>query len=115
MKGQVVAIALVMAIGLMVMIMARSLLRSLTVTRDTYYADHRFAELFADLKRAPNSLRARLAALPGVATVETRVRGGAVLDLPGMLEPAEAVLVSLPDDRPQQFHHLFLRTGRMPA
>jgi putative ABC transport system permease protein len=114
MKGQVIAIALVMASGLTMMIMARSLIRSLETTRDAYYTSFRFAEVFTELKRAPNSVRARLAEIPGVASVETRVRGAAVLDLPGMKEPADGILISLPDDRPQLLNHLFLRTGRLP-
>lgn len=114
MKGQMIAVALVMSCGLAVMIMARSLIFSLDTTREAYYADHRFAEVFCDLKRAPNSLRPRLAEISGVAAVETRVVGSAVLDIPGMKEPANGLIHSLPDDRPQQLNLLFLRSGRLP-
>ena len=55
MKGQVVAVSLVMACGLAMMIMSRSLILSLESTRDTYYEQHRFAEVFCDVKRAPNA------------------------------------------------------------
>lgn len=115
MKGQMIAVALVMVCGLAVMIMSRSLIRSLESTRDTYYADHRFGDVFISLKRAPNALRSRIAELAGVAAVETRITGGLVLDLPGMKEPADGIILSLPDDRPQQLHLLHLRTGRLPA
>lgn len=114
MRGQMIAVALVMVCGLAVMIMSRSLIFSLESTRDRYYATHRFADLFAELKRAPNSLRARLAALPGVATVETRVAGAVTLNLPGVAEPADGTILSLPDDRTQQLHTLYLRAGRLP-
>lgn len=114
MKGQVTAVALVMACGLTMMIMARSLIRSLETTRDNYYAEHRFADVFCDLKRAPNSLRGRLAEISGVSFVETRVKGSLVLDLPGIKEPADGVIISLPDDRPAKLNLLFLRTGRLP-
>ncbi|ACB75488.1 ABC transporter permease [Opitutus terrae] len=114
MKGQMTAVALVMVCGLMMMIMARSLIRSLEVERDVYYGDHRFADVFADLKRAPNSLRARLAEIDGVGAVETRVTGAVVLDLPGMKEPADGQILSIPDDRPQQLNLLYLRSGRLP-
>ncbi len=115
MKGQAAAVALVMACGLAMMIMSRSLILSLESTRDAYYAEHRFADVFSHLKRAPNSLRARLAALEGVAAVETRVLGKITLDLPGLTEPADGTIHSLPDDRPQQLHRLYLRHGRLPA
>jgi putative ABC transport system permease protein len=114
MKGQMVAVSVVMACGLAMMIMARSLILSLESTRDAYYLQHRFAEVFCDVKRAPNSLRTQLAEIAGVATVETRVVGSAKLDLPGLPEPADASVLSLPDDRPQQLNLLYLRSGRLP-
>lgn len=114
MKGQMAAVALVMACGLAMMIMSRSLILSLESTRDAYYRENRFADVFCDLKRAPNALRARLAEIDGVATVETRVSGGLKLDLPGLNEPADGSIHSIPEDRPQQLHRLFLRRGRLP-
>jgi putative ABC transport system permease protein len=98
----------------MMMIMARGLIVSLETERDRYYTSNRFADVFCDLKRAPNSLRSRLAAIPNVAAVETRVKGGAILDLPGMIEPADGTMLSIPDQRPQQLNLLYLRTGRLP-
>ncbi|MBK1883562.1 FtsX-like permease family protein [Luteolibacter pohnpeiensis] len=114
MKGQMIAVALVMSCGLAVMIMARSLIHSLDTTRQAYYSKHRFAEVFCNLKRAPNSLRERLARIDGVAALETRVTGSAVLEIPGMNEPADGTILSLPDDRPQQLNLLYLRSGRLP-
>src|SRR5882757_4671170 len=114
MKGQMVAVSLVMACGLAMMIMARSLILSLESTRDAYYERNRFADVFCDLKRAPNALRNRLAQIPGVAAVETRVAGKVTLDLPGLAEPADGTIISIPEDRPQLLHQLFLRRGRLP-
>src|SRR4030095_9421466 len=56
----------------------------------------------------------RLAMIPGVAAVETRVSGKVTLDLPGLAEPADGMILSLADDRPQQLNLLFLRRGRFP-
>lgn len=114
MKGQMAAVALVMACGLTMMIMARGLIVSLETARDAYYASHRFADVFCDLKRAPNALRGRLAAIPDVAVAETRVQGAAILDIPGMTEPADGTMLSLPDDRLQRLDLLYLRSGRLP-
>lgn len=113
-KGQMLATAVVMACGLAMMIMSRSLILSLESTRDAYYTEHRFGDVFCDLKRAPNALRTRLAEIEGVAAVETRVIGKVTLDLPGVTEPADGMIHSLPDDRPQQLNLLFLRRGRTP-
>jgi putative ABC transport system permease protein len=114
MKGQTIAVALVMACGLAVMIMARSLIVSLESARNAYYTKCRFADVFCDLKRAPNAFRSRLAEIPGVAAADTRVTGSLILELPGLKEPADGVIISLPEDRPQQLNVLFLRSGRLP-
>jgi len=114
MKGQMVAVGLVMACGLAMMIMARSLILSLETTRAAYYEQNRFADVFCDLKRAPNSLRGRLAAIPGVGAVETRVVGALRMDLPGLPEPADGTILSIPEDRPMRLNTVFLRTGRFP-
>lgn len=115
MKGQIVAVSLVMACGLAMMIMTRSIILTLESTRDAYYQRHRMADVFGSLKRAPRSLAGRMAAIPGVAAVETRVVVNATLDLAGVDEPATAHLVSLPEDRPQVLNEVFLRSGSLPA
>ena len=113
-KSQALAVALVMACGLAMMIMTRSLILSLVTTRDTYYEEHRFAQVFARLKRAPNSVREQLAAIPGVAAVETGIAIQVTLDLPGMLEPAVGLINSLPERGERALNRLYVRTGRLP-
>lgn len=115
MKGQVFAVSLVMACGLAMMIMTRSLILTLDSTRSTYYQKYAMADVFATLKRAPLSVAEQLATLPGVATVETRVAVDVTLDLPGLSEPATGHIISLPEDGgPQKLNRLFLRSGRFP-
>lgn len=115
MKGQVFAVSLVMACGLAMMIMTRSLILTMETARSTYYQRHAMADVFATLKRAPLSVADRLATLPGVATVETRVAVDVTLDLPGLSEPATGHIISLPEDGgPQKLNRLFLRSGRLP-
>ena len=114
MKGQMAAVAVVMACGLMVMIMERGLVVSLETSKASYYSQYRLADVFCDLKRAPNSLRSRLAQIPDVAVAETRVKGGAILDLPGMKQTAEGVILSIPNNHPQHLNLLYLRMGRLP-
>ncbi|SDR76456.1 ABC transporter permease [Opitutus sp. GAS368] len=111
-KGQAAAVSLVMACGLAMLIMARSLIHSLESTRAEYYQTNHFAEIFASLKRAPNDLGARLAAVPGVATVQTDLALPVTLDLPGVAEPASGLVRSLPDFGAPELNRLFLRRGR---
>ncbi|MEN3941299.1 FtsX-like permease family protein [Prosthecobacter sp. SYSU 5D2] len=114
MKGQIVAVSLVMACGLAMMIMTRSLILTLESTRDAYYQSYRMSDVFGSLKRAPMSMKDRLAEIPGVTAIEARVVLDAVLDLPGVLEPCTAHIVSLPEDRDPLLNQIFLRKGRFP-
>jgi putative ABC transport system permease protein len=114
-KSQALAVALVMACGLAMMIMTRSLILSLESTRDAYYEHNRFAQVFARLKRAPNSVREQLAAIPGVATVETGIAIQVTLDVPGLPEPAVGLINSLPERGEQRLNRLYIRTGKLPA
>ncbi|HEY8961870.1 MAG TPA: FtsX-like permease family protein [Luteolibacter sp.] len=115
MKGQVVAVSLVMACGLTMMIMTRSLIRTLESTRAAYYQQYAMADVFASLKRAPLAVADRIAELPGVSVVEPRVAVDVTLDLPGLSEPATGHIVSLPEDGSEpKLNKVFLRSGRMP-
>jgi putative ABC transport system permease protein len=115
MKGQVLAVSLVMACGLAMMIMTRSLILTLESTRTAYYQKYALADVFARLKRAPLSVAERLTTLPGVAIVETRVVVDVTLDLPGLSAPATGHIISLPEDGAvQKLNRVFLRSGRFP-
>ncbi len=114
-KGQVLSVALVMACGLAMMILSRSLIRSLSAARSDYYAQNRMASVFAELRRAPKSLLEQIALLPGVTAMEARTKGPLLLDLPGVAEPADGVVLSLPEEHESRLLRLSLRKGRMPA
>ncbi|WP_372764112.1 ABC transporter permease [Litorivivens sp.] len=112
-RGQVLAIALVMAGGVSVCVMSLSTYDSLLTTRDTYYREHGFADIFANLKRAPKSLARRIEALPGIASVEPRVVAQVNLSLPDFSDPISGVLVSIPAAGPR-LNRLHIAAGRMP-
>lgn len=114
MKGQALAIALVMMAGVAMFVAYLSTFDSLQRTVDTYYARQRFADVFASLKRAPESLDDRIAAIPGVVTVETRVVADVTLDVPGLAEPATGRLISVPARGRPLLNDVFLREGRWP-
>jgi putative ABC transport system permease protein len=111
-RGQAVAVALIVACGIASFVTTRSAYRSLKLTLAAYYEQYRFAQVFAPLKRAPQSLTTRLAAIPGVAQVRTRVVVNVTLDVPGLAEPASGRLVSIPERQQPMLNDLFLRRGR---
>src|SRR4051812_26932854 len=113
-KSQAFAVALVMACGLAMMVTTRSLILSLSTTRDTYYERHRFADVFARMKRAPDSVRAELAKIPGIAAVQTGIAIQVTLDIPGLPEPAVGLINSLPERGEAILNRLYVRAGRLP-
>jgi len=114
-KGQVLTIALVVAAGIASYVTLRSTWASLTDSRDAYYQSHRFADVFASLKRAPESVARRIESVPGVASVHTRVVHNILLPVPGQSVPANGLVISLPTDRAAPLNALYLRSGRLPA
>ena len=64
--SQALTIALVVASGIGGLVTSLSAVDSLAQARDDFYAVGHFADLFAEVKRAPNSLAATLRAVPGV-------------------------------------------------
>src|SRR6185295_8843184 len=112
MKGQSLAIASVIAAGVAMFVMYLSNFDSLQRTLSAYYDSALFADVFASLKRAPSSLEPRIAALPGVETVSTRVVADVTLDVPEMAEPATGRLISIPERRRPVLNDVYLRRGR---
>jgi len=113
MKGQVFAIALVIVSGVSTFVMLLSIMDSLTLTRDRFYQEYRFAEVFASLKRAPESLKLRISEIPGVEQIETRVVGDVKLEIKGFPEPVTARLVSIPETGMSLLNRLYIRKGRL--
>ncbi|HWR75906.1 MAG TPA: ABC transporter permease, partial [Thiobacillus sp.] len=111
-RGQVLAIAAVIMGGVATMVMSLSTYDSLVNTRDRFFSEYRFAEVFASLKRAPEPVAERLAALPGVERLETRVRAGVKLEVAGFSDPITGQLLSLPDVGEAQPNRLHFKRGR---
>ncbi|WP_205927703.1 ABC transporter permease [Rhizobium terricola] len=112
--AQVLAVALVMACGVMTIIIAIGSYRSLEETRSVFYDRYRFANLFVEANRAPLHLRDRIAAIEGVGGLELRIVEYVLLDMQGMAEPATGVAVSLPDEGQPSVNRLYIRSGRLP-
>jgi putative ABC transport system permease protein len=111
-RGQVAAVGLIVVCGIASFVTAQSAYRSLKLSQRAYYERYRFAQVFAQLKRAPQTLEARLAAIPGVAQVRTRVVADVTLDVPDLNEPASGHLVSIPAQHTPMLNDLYLRRGR---
>jgi putative ABC transport system permease protein len=94
--------------------MSLSTLEALDETTAAYYERYRFGDVFAWVKRAPQSVAQRIEAIPGVRTVQTRVSRFAMLDIEDFAEPVMGQFVSVPVSRQPILNQLALRSGRLP-
>jgi putative ABC transport system permease protein len=113
-RGMVMAISLVLLGGISTFLMSRVTYESLAATQQRYYVDQRFADLFAGLVRAPEAVAERLAAIPGVNHVETRVVAAVNLEVEGYDDPVTAKILSLPEHGKPLLNVPWLRIGRLP-
>jgi putative ABC transport system permease protein len=114
-RGQALAIALVIAGGIATLVMAQSTYQSLEGTRARFYGEYALADVWASAKRAPNPLAGRIAAIAGVQTVQTRLVAPATLAVAGFDEPVRAQVLSLPKYGGQPLlNRIYLRSGRLP-
>ena len=114
-KGQALAISLVIGAGVAMFIMYLSTFASLRLTQNTYYERYRFAHVFSGLTRAPLALGDRIAEIPGVARVDVRGVVDVPLDVPDLTEPASGRLIGIPIPRVGTLNDIFLRRGRFPS
>lgn len=111
-RGQGVAIAAVALCGIASFVTLRGAYEALLDARASYYAQYRFADVFASFKRAPLNIIAAAQQIPGVAMAEARIVFEAALDVPGLQEPATGRLVSL--SMAGGLNQIHLREGSMP-
>jgi putative ABC transport system permease protein len=113
MWSQALTISLVVASGIAGFITTFSAYDALSWSRDVYYSQARFADVFSALKRAPLSQKARLEALPGVAHVQTTLVHDVPVDLPEVPDPIIGRLIGLALREPPSLNMVYVRSGRM--
>ncbi|HJV71567.1 ABC transporter permease [Ideonella sp.] len=114
MWSQALTIALVVASGVGGFITSLSAVDSLALARDRFYADGRFADVFASVKRAPNALADVLREVPGVADAQTTLEEIVRIELPGVVDPIIGQLIGLDRRRPQHMNRVSVASGRLP-
>ena len=111
--AQGLTIALVIASGVAAYVGSLSTHESLKDARDHYYAQARFADVFAAARRVPQSVAAEIARIEGVAEVQTGLSTVAQVSLPGIRRPLSATLLAERNGGPgANLNRLTLRKGR---
>jgi putative ABC transport system permease protein len=113
MWSQALTIALVVASGIGGFITTLSAVDSLALARDRFYAQGRFADVFASVKRAPHALADTLRATPGVADVQVTVEHVVRIELADAAsEPVLGQLIGVDPRRALAMNRVLLRSGR---
>ena len=113
--SQVLTIALVVASGVAGFLATFSAWDALSWSRENYYAEARFADVFSSLKRAPVSLLPRIADVPGVAQVQDGVAHGVQIFIPGVQDPIRGRLTAIDPRQAQHLNQVTLLEGHWPA
>lgn len=111
-RGQALAIAMVVGSGVAVMVMSLSSLDSLKETASAYYDRYRFGHVFAGVERAPQHIAKRISHIPGVQTVQTRISKFVTLSIEGFEEPIIGQINSIPASGEPALNKVALRQGR---
>ena len=111
-RMQLCSIALVVAAGIMSVITMRGAYESLYFAQQDHYIKSRFADFWAPLVRAPESLRYRLEQISGIETLDTRVKFQATLDLGDSGVPVQGMFVSLPESGRPALNDIGISNGR---
>jgi len=112
MKGQALAIILIIACGVAAFVSVLTAYRGLKGSQAAYYAEYRMADVWAPLERMPRSTLRELEQVPGTRRVEGRIVFEVTLDLPEMSQPVSARILSVPDRRRRTLNDLHLVRGR---
>lgn len=113
MWSQALTIALVVASGVGGFVTSFSAFDSLSWSRDRYYAESRFADVFSSLKSAPMALQRQLEMIEGAAHVQTGLAQVVPITIPDVSDPIAGQLIGLDPLAPQQLNVVTLRSGRM--
>lgn len=114
-RGQFLTIAAVVAVGIAIFVASFSTYVSLEATRRSYYLESRLADIFAFVKRAPESAVLRVQEQPAIAEVESRLVYDVSMDVADFQEPVTARMISIPEFEDPKMNKIRLKTGRMPV
>ena len=95
-RGQAIAVAAVILCGIACYVSLASAHQNLLLTRNSYYAQYRFADFEIALEQAPLTAGFKLETLPGVRQVRGRIVKDINIDIKGIDEPRTGRIISMP-------------------
>ena len=112
-RYQCLTIAILIGCGIASFVASVAASASMQASRDAFYADARFGDVFGHLSRAPRAVLDRLRDLPGVAAVDGRVVGDYRIEVEDSAEPITARFVSLAAPADERLNQVKILAGRL--
>ena len=109
--GRFLAVAAVAMCAVVVFVSFRTTYYSLQLSRDVYYAQHRFADFFVTLEKAPESALRDVEAIPGVWRVRGRIVKDVPLHVPGNDGAVVGRVISMPLQRRGLINDIHIVSG----
>ena len=109
--GMLLAVTSIIAVGVTCLVTLASSYMNLSEAKRLYYAQCRMADFSIELKKVPLTELAPLAAMPEVAELRPRIQQMVTVDLPGVAEPLNGEVLSLPDQRRSIIDDVVIRQG----
>ncbi len=110
--GQSLAVIAVVLCGTACYICIGSAYRNLLLTRDTYYAQYRFADFEVHLERAPETAVHKIEAIPGVHKARARIVKDVKVDIEGKQSSPVGRIISMPAKRGRVLNDITIEAGK---
>lgn len=105
------AVVAIMAVGIGCYVSMAASYNNLRSAKQRYYAQCRMADFWIEVKKVPVSELEALRRLPGVAAVRPRIAFYTTVDVPGVIQPLNGLVLSLPDSPTRVINDIVLRRG----
>ena len=109
---QSLGVVAVVMCGIAAYICVYSAYLNLSLTRDTYYAQNRFADFEIMVDRAPETAVFKLENLPGIRQVRKRIVEDVNVDIDGVDEPRIGRIISMPAIHSPVINDVVMLQGR---
>lgn len=110
-KGMLAAIIAIITVGIACFSGMLGTFFDLRDAQISYYSRCRMADFWIDLKKAPVREMERIAAIPGISEIRTRIEFPVIVDLEGVDKPLSGMVVSMPDEEQSVINNIVLRNG----
>ena len=105
------AVTGIIAVGVACLVTLVTAYRNLDDAKQLYYAQCQMADFSIELKKVPLSELEQIAAWPEVASICPRIQQYVAVDLEGVAEPLNGLVLSLPDRKQPVLNDIVLRQG----